>query len=419
MKGKKEIYWRRLDNYAKLFPLASTKKYSSVFRFSVILKEDINEYILKEAVKMALKKFKHFKVKLKKGLFWYYFETNYKDIKIEEENDYPCKYIDLPINNDYLFKITYFKNKINIDMFHALTDGNNAMHFLKEITYNYIEIKYYSNKQNDHTVERKIKYSDEDGYLKNYNKKLKPNAHEKKAYVLSGKKLPLDIRRVTHEIFEVDEIRKVAKKENATVTQFLLANLIYAISEVGLKKSKSKRDIKICVPVNLRNYFLSNTAANFFSYINVNVKKEECINYEDVLEKVKKEFKDKLTEEEMQKTITKFMKIGNNVFLRILPLFIKKVIVQNVYREIRKYNTTTLSNIGRIGIISKYREYIDGFLFLLAPESIEKIKCTACSYENKLIFTIVSVLENKEVEKEFIKLLERKGIHAKIEGNGV
>ena len=177
MKGKKEIYWRRLDNYAKLFPLASTKKYSSVFRFSVILKEDINEYILKEAVKMALKKFKHFKVKLKKGLFWYYFETNYKDIKIEEENDYPCKYIDLPINNDYLFKITYFKNKINIDMFHALTDGNNAMHFLKEITYNYIEIKYYSNKQNDHTVERKIKYSDEDGYLKNYNKKLKPNAH--------------------------------------------------------------------------------------------------------------------------------------------------------------------------------------------------------------------------------------------------
>ncbi len=113
------------------------------------------------------------------------------------------------------------------------------------------------------------------------------------------------------------------------------------------------------------------------------------------------------------------MKIGNNVFLRILPLFIKKVIVQNVYREIRKYNTTTLSNIGRIGIISKYREYIDGFLFLLAPESIEKIKCTACSYENKLIFTIVSVLENKEVEKEFIKLLERKGIHAKIEGNGV
>ncbi len=169
----------------------------------------------------------------------------------------------------------------------------------------------------------------------------------------------------------------------------------------------------------MRNYFLSNTAANFFSYINVNVKKEECINYEDVLEKVKKEFKDKLTEEEMQKTITKFMKIGNNVFLRILPLFIKKVIVQNVYREIRKYNTTTLSNIGRIGIISKYREYIDGFLFLLAPESIEKIKCTACSYENKLIFTIVSVLENKEVEKEFIKLLERKGIHAKIEGNGV
>lgn len=137
------------------------------------------------------------------------------------------------------------------------------------------------------------------------------------------------------------------------------------------------------------------------------------------MEKVKNEFKDKLTEEELLRTIAKFMKVGNNVFLKFLPLFIKKVIVQNVYREIRKYNTTTLSNIGRIGVISKYKDYIDEFLFLIGPENIEKIKCTACSYENKLVFTIVSVLEDKKVEEKFFNFMKQKGIHGKIEGNGV
>lgn len=421
MKIKREIYWRKLDNYAKLFPLASTKKYSSVFRFSVILTENVEENILKEAVEMALKKFKYFKVKLKRGLFWYYFETNDKEVKIEEENDYPCKYIDLPLNNEYLFKITYYKSKINIDMFHALTDGNNAMQFLKEITYNYIEIKYFNNHKNDRTVERNIKYTDEDSYLNNYNKKIKTKlaSGNKKAYTLQGKRLPLDIRRVTHEIFDVNEVRRVAKEKDATVTQFLTSCLIYAISEVGVKNSNSNKEIKICVPVNLRNYFLTNTAANFFSYIDVNVNTRKNSTFDEILEKVKCEFKEKLTEEELLRTISKFMKIGNNVFLKFVPLFIKKVIVQNVYKEIRKYNTTTLSNLGRIGIISKYREYIKGFLFLIAPESIEKIKCTACSYENKLVFSIMSVLEDNDVEKKFLEILKENGVEGKVEGNGI
>ena len=86
--------WRRLDNSAKIFPIASSKKYSSVFRLSAVLKEEINPKLLKEAVNKVLQNLSAFKVKLKKGAFWYYFEDNNKDILIEEEKNYPCKYID-------------------------------------------------------------------------------------------------------------------------------------------------------------------------------------------------------------------------------------------------------------------------------------------------------------------------------------
>ena len=124
----KDVTWRRLDNSAKIFPIASSKKYSSVFRLSAVLKEKINPKILKQSVNIVLKNLNSFKVKLKKGAFWYYFEENNKEVIIEEEKEYPCKYIDPNTNNDYLFKVTYFENKINIDIFHSLTDGNSRIY---------------------------------------------------------------------------------------------------------------------------------------------------------------------------------------------------------------------------------------------------------------------------------------------------
>ena len=87
--------------------------------------------------------------------------------------------------------------------------------------------------------------------------------------------------------------------------------------------------------------------------------------------------------------------------------------------EIRKYTTTTFSNIGRIGILPEYRKYIDTFLFLLAPEQVERIKCSACSYEDEMIFTFTSILADVEVQKRFFDILKEQGVSVKIESNGV
>ena len=50
MKKEEKLYWRRLDNSAKIFPIATGKKYSTVFRLSAVLKETVNSKILEEAV---------------------------------------------------------------------------------------------------------------------------------------------------------------------------------------------------------------------------------------------------------------------------------------------------------------------------------------------------------------------------------
>ena len=82
--------WRRLDNSAKIFPVSTGKRYSTVFRISAVMKETIQPNILKKAINQALKRFHDFKVKMKQGVFWYYFEENNKEIHVEEEKDYPC-----------------------------------------------------------------------------------------------------------------------------------------------------------------------------------------------------------------------------------------------------------------------------------------------------------------------------------------
>ena len=418
---QKSNNWRKLDNSAKIFPIASSKKYSSVFRLSAVLKERIDPEILIKAVNKVLKNLSSFKVKLKKGFFWYYFEENNKDIIVDVEKDYPCKYIEPNTNNDYLFKVTYWENKINLDIFHSLTDGNSGIIFLREIVYTYIELAHPENFSTKLRLERKLSNNTEDDYLKNYNKKLKATKGGKKAYALKGKTLPLAAIGVIHVNINLKSLKDRAKEKGVTVTQYLTAVIIYAIYNSNYKKHNGKKPIKVCIPVDLRKYFKSETVNNFFSYINIqaDMKTKMLQTFDGILKFVKENFQKMLTKEEISKTMSANVKLGNNTFIKLIPLFLKILIVKLSYIEIRKYTTTTFSNIGRIGIIGEYQKYIDKFLMLIAPETVEKIKCSACSFENKLVFTFTSILESTEVEETFCNKLKEEGIQITIEGNGV
>ena len=134
---------RRLDEQAKVFTLVSNPKYCSVFRFTVVLKEDVNKDILLDSYKQSLEKYKALKVKLKCGLFEYYLEENKNEVLIFEQDKEPTiKKINNKENNDYLIKVVFCKNKIYFDFYHALTDGTTAIRFIKDVVSRYLELKY-------------------------------------------------------------------------------------------------------------------------------------------------------------------------------------------------------------------------------------------------------------------------------------
>ena len=78
--------WQKLDNMAKLFSL-SNKKNTNIFRFTVILKQKVNKYILSLALNKTLITYPDFKVKLRTGMFWNYLEFNKKAPIINQDNN--------------------------------------------------------------------------------------------------------------------------------------------------------------------------------------------------------------------------------------------------------------------------------------------------------------------------------------------
>ena len=419
----KKNSWRKLDNSAKIFPLSASKKYSTVFRYSAVLKENIDKQILEKAVEKALVRYKAFKVKMKSGFFWFYFEENTKKPVVKEELYYPCKRIDPLSNNDYLFSVTYFERKINIEIFHSLTDGSGGLIFFREIIYNYLEMTHKELLNMEERKTRRVEFDTEDSYMANFEKKAKDNGSGKRAYILKGKELKFNQVSVNHLMINNDDLKNECTKYNVSTTQYLTSVLIWSVLNANVfkyeKKRKNKKPIKVCIPVNLKKYFKSKTISNFFSFISIDAEMEICDSFEKITKFVKNEFERKLTEEEILKTMSGTVRIGNNIFISFIPLFLKIIIIRSIYREIQKYFSITYSNVGKVGIIKKYQDYIESFMVLIAPEHIEKIKCSSCTYMDKVIFTFTSVLNDNSIEKFFYDFLKEQNVKVEVESNQV
>lgn len=73
---RRPIRWDKLDNTANLFPSIAGESMTNVYRISVILTEEVQREFLQEALDIVLPKIDGFNVRLRTGVFWYYFEEN-------------------------------------------------------------------------------------------------------------------------------------------------------------------------------------------------------------------------------------------------------------------------------------------------------------------------------------------------------
>lgn len=401
--------WYKLDNAAKLFPSVTNTKNSSVYRVSAVLKEKVDRAFLQKAVEHIYNRFPAMFVRLRKGVFWNYFDSNVNKFIIEEETDYPCSNINPKHNNGYMVKVLYYNRKISVEVFHSLTDGSGALEFLKTLVYYYLVFSGHNIDDEGIvvTTDSPVSAADlEDGFLHYYNPSdVKPEP-QRKAYRIRGVTFQCYGVNVVSGSMQASAVNRVAKAYGTTITGYVSAALIYSIYQARQKFENNKLPIIVTVPVNLRRAFPSKTLRNFFTTVNVGAAVSQLTTFQEIVDMVTDDLKRQTSKEYLEGLIANNIKIEKNIAAKVAPLFIKDIFVPlgfNIWGETKK--SITVSNLGNVILPVSMAPYIEKIDVVLYPTPKSPLNCGLCSVNDNLIINFSRTIEEADIIRYFFSFL--------------
>lgn len=400
--------WYKLDNAAKIFPPTTDQYDTKTFRFCVALKENIDKEILLKALTETLKDYPIFHATLRKGFFWYYLEESDAKPEVTEDDRIPCDFM-----YGLLYRVSYYKKRINLEVSHALTDATGTLEFLKSLTANYLKFKYNIENVPVMNTASTVEKSD-DSFEKYYKRaRIHKKKIERKAYKVTGLDYPENRIKIIEGLMSTKKVLALAKKYNTTMTIYLTSLLIDSIGKQMTEREKRK-PVYITVPVNLRKYFPSKTIRNFFNTIAVSYQFKEDYQFEDIVKSIENQFKAELSKESLNDKMSDMVLLENIFILRVIPRFIKDIVLKFSFELTRKVHTMTLSNIGIVNMPDIFDDYIDYFDVFASTDGIQ---VCLCSYKDQLMISFTSHFVNSEIEKNFFRALSDENIEISIHTN--
>ena len=412
----RKTQWHKLDNAAKIFPANTDKRDTKVFRFSCELYEEVEPKFLTKALERTLKKFPYYCSILKRGLFWYYIENTERKPIVHMENRYPCSPLYYPDKKSLLFDISYYHKRINLEVHHVLSDGSGALLFLRTLVYYYILEKYseqFKNVSLENTTTASEKSTDS---FSKYFKKEEALKRTKTpfAYHIKGEKLEIGQMDIIEGCVSVKALLQLSKQYQVTVTVFLVSLWIYSIYE-GMSIKEQKKPVVISIPVDLRNYFPSETTRNFFEVIQVSYQfKEQNESLEAVLSSVKEQFQEKLTEERLRKKMNNLSALEHNITMKLIPLASKDYVLRFANWLAYQKATSCLSNVGKIKMPQEMTKYIRLFDLFVSTKTTQ---IATCSFEDNFVISIATAFFRGDLPKRFFRHLSNMGLEIEITTN--
>lgn len=417
--------WYKLDLSAIVYPTLQRRDFSSVYRLSVLLKEEIDPRVLQQAVDMTLPRFPTYKAAIRKGLFWRYLEPNNRPGPfVQEDVKNPCQPMYFKANNRYLVKVYYYRNRIALEAHHSLGDGTGGMCVLQTLVAVYLRLLGHEEIENGGFVLDIGREPDpeelEDAYMRYANAKVRPPRPGEKTYRVRGTKEPFYTLNVIDGIMSVSQVMAVAKKYNATITEYLNAVLLYALLTKQEKDWHLRlRPVKIAMPVNLRRFFPSKTLRNFITMIYPGVDPRlGDYTFEEIVTQVHNYMRYYLNEKFLRGDITTNAATQKNPLIRVVPLFIKDFVVRMFYTKVQDKNSSAgLTNMGAIKVPEGMKPYIERFDIYMGQPFSSRTNCAIVSFDDILTINFASSIIEADVERYFFRKLVSDGIHVKIESN--
>ena len=414
--------WYRLENTAKIYPAIQNSGWNSLFRVSVELKDIVRPDLLQQALETTVARFPNFRFRMRRGVFWYYFENNPATPVVQPDVKNPMARLRFSDNQNFLFRVRYFERRIAVELFHVVTDGTGAMIFLKTLTAEYLKLLGHTIPATEGVLDcSKLprKEEMEDSYARYGSLAMGRSRTEPATWHPTGTVEPNRLKIITG-VIPVDQVLAKAKEYKATLTEFLVGVYIYSLYLVQRQQDpRKKRPIRALVPVNLRAYFPSVTLRNFFQYILVGIDPAYGeYELDEVIHEVHTYMRWQINKKFLTAQMATNVGAEQSPFLRPVPLFIKNAAMLTAYRfwGERQY-TTTFSNLGRIKVPRAMEPFIERFDFIIGAPRTNNMSCASLSYGGKLYLNFSRTIRETDTEREFFRILVKQGIHVKVESN--
>ncbi len=417
--------WMRLDNAAKIYPAASSRRWHALFRLSATLTEPVDPEVLLQAQRRMVRRFPSFYVRLRRGMFWYYLEGVDECAAVEQDGESPCMPLQRREKRGLRLRVRYRGNRIAVEFFHAITDGTGGLCFLKTLVAEYLSLRYgvaiprgdgvLDCDEPPHGAEL------DDSFLANAGD-IAIDRTEANAYHLSGDLEPDGFIHLTTACVPLAAVTARAKAFGVSLTAYLTALLIDAACQLQQEDGtarRRRRPVKICVPVNLRRFFPSETLRNFSSYVNPGVETRlGTYTLEEIVQAVHHYMGTEATAKRLGAKFTANVSSERNAALRLAPLFLKNVAMKCAFLMVGDRKTTTiLSNLGLVTLPDAMAAHVSRMEFVLGPLSRNPVACAALSYGDTLCLNLTSTLREPALERAFLTRLVRQGVPVRVESN--
>ena len=415
--------WYRLDNIGKFYASQAGSTTQTVFRYAATLVDDVDPAILQQALDLTVDLFPSFNVCLRSGFFWHYLQQAPTAPRVESEVLPIC--YGLHVNaRSVLFRVSYHGPRINFEVSHIVSDGRGSLSFFKALLSAYIEQRY-----GIEGVTAEYDGSDaqktEDSFDKYFERSSAGKSAPPRAYHIRGWRDTADP--TFYELhLPVRPVLDLTRSCGVSLTSLVIAALMMAIRD-EMAQRDLRRAIVLDVPVDLRQYFPSVTAKNFFGLAYVSwvpadgapVEGEACgvaqnLQLEDVARFVHAQFKGVIEPEHLKLRMNAMVALEKNPLLRFAPLLLKDFALMLADRAVAGQTTTTVSNLGAIRLDARLAPFVRDVNILTSTTGLN---VTLCSFGDDLSIGISTVFSSSTIVKNFVRAFTRRSIPGRLNVN--
>ncbi len=421
---KQKPEWYKLDNAAVMYSAIQRENYSAIYRFSAVMSELVDPQALQRAIDKTMPRFPSFRVHIKKGFFWYYFEPNDAPGPfVKEDMKNPCQPVRFQEDDGWLVRFFYYGHRISLEVFHALADGAGSLTFFRTLLAVYLRETGHPVPNTGGVLDVDApprKEEQEDSYFRYAKSRVRMGMGERKAYQGTGTPEPFYTLNVTMGLVPLDQLKAKAKSYGGSLTEYLAAVLIQCFLAKQRREGKRRElPVALAVPINLRPWFPSETLRNFILTVRPCIDPElGDYTFEEIIAQVHHHMRLHITRQEMQAVITRNVMLQKNKLLQIVPAPLKNLGMDISYKIAgsRPY-TTTYTNPGAFTVPTEMEPHIRRMEVILGQSYTPRVNCSSISYGNTMEITFAGTVKETDVERDFFRRLVKDGIPVKVISN--